>query len=122
MIIIVDDNPMDRYLLARQLSQVLNNLALSEFDDGDSFLQQFDSLLNTQTPVTVFLDINMPLCDGFEVLSKLNQKPKQHSFRIVIMSSSDHPSDKVKAMQNPLVSHYLVKGQVDVEQLKKIVA
>jgi CheY-like chemotaxis protein len=48
-------------------------------------------VLKDMTPDIVFLDINMPGVDGFEVLSYLRRFPKMEEVPIVFVTSDDQP-------------------------------
>jgi len=48
-------------------------------------------LLKDYTPDIVFLDINMPGVDGFEVLSYLKRFPHMQNVPIVFVTSDDQP-------------------------------
>ena len=62
----------------------------------------------------VFLDINMPAVDGWEVLSefeKLNPEFVKHQ-TIVMVSATDHPKDFDKIESHPHVKTYMPKPLV----------
>ena len=48
-------------------------------------------------PDIVYLDINMPGVDGFEVLAYLRRYPKLHGVPVVIVTSDDQPETASKA-------------------------
>jgi CheY-like chemotaxis protein len=62
-------------------------------------------------PCTVFLDINMPILSGWDVLDKLEKiiNAGTTAFNIYIVSSSIDPDDKTRAAQHPLVKGYIEK-------------
>lgn len=125
MIIIIDDNPMDRYLLRRQISQLRVDAQIEEYDDGDTVVSQGLKKLYeaSQTePIVLFLDLNMPACDGFEVLEAIEAQKLLHWPEITIMTSSDHQKDKDRVFEFKMVKNYLVKGQFDLEELERIVS
>jgi CheY-like chemotaxis protein len=48
-------------------------------------------------PALVLLDLNMPRCDGFEVLKSLRATPALSDIAVVMMSSSDSEADQRRA-------------------------
>ena len=62
-------------------------------------------------PCTVFLDINMPILSGWDVLDKLEKiiNSGTTAFNIYIVSSSIDPDDKTRAAEHPLVKGYIEK-------------
>ena len=69
----------------------------------------------------IFLDINMPNIGGFEFLVKfaeLRNRLALKSCVIMMYSSSERPEDKEKASSFDFVKDYLVKGEMDIEDLK----
>jgi CheY-like chemotaxis protein len=48
-------------------------------------------ILGEETPDIVFLDINMPGVDGFEVLSYLRREPRLTGVPVIVVTSDDQP-------------------------------
>lgn len=53
--------------------------------------------LNKITPDIVFMDINMPGVDGFEVLAYLRRYPKMTGVPVVFVTSDDQPETATRA-------------------------
>ena len=66
--LIVDDEPIARRVLREELEFVDSIEIVGEADNGDTALAQISSL----KPDVVFLDIQMPVVDGFGLLDRLN--------------------------------------------------
>lgn len=117
-VLIVDDNPADieitgYYLNASGryhhiLSASDGKEALDLFRNRDLSYEQFPDQF---PPTLLLLDINMPRMNGFELLdaySRLDRKAED-SVVIVMLSSSQYPSDIERANQYELVKGYLSK-------------
>jgi two-component system CheB/CheR fusion protein len=55
-------------------------------------------ILSKEIPNIVFLDINMPGVDGFEVLAFLRREPRLATVPVVIATSDDQPQTSKRAL------------------------
>lgn len=69
--LIVDDEPVARRVLREELESLGGVEVVAEAENGDVALQKLSSL----RPDLMFLDIEMPLMNGFELLERLNRGP-----------------------------------------------
>lgn len=80
------------------------------------------SLTEKETlPDVIFLDINMPVMNGWEFLEayeKLGSKIKKKS-KLYVVSSSIDSNDKAKAKKYKTVTDYIIKP-VSIDQLKQL--
>ncbi|MFC1759151.1 LytR/AlgR family response regulator transcription factor [Planctomycetota bacterium] len=67
--IIVDDEPLGREAVRRLVAQASDFVVIAECAGGEEALREIPS----QNPDVVFLDIQMPRCDGFDVVTRLDQ-------------------------------------------------
>ena len=102
-ILVADDDADDQQLIA----SALNNLDL-KFDiiPVHNGLEALDYLLRrnaykhvTEYPDLIFLDLNMPLMDGFEVLKGIRMQQALESLPIYVITVSKNSSDKSKAKE-----------------------
>lgn len=71
--IIVDDEPLARFRLKKLVSEYPDNFQLiDEAGNGDEAIEK----INSKKPDLIFLDIQMPETDGFEVLRQIKDIPK----------------------------------------------
>ena len=82
-VLIVDDDPFIRKLVATTLEDVAG-FELAEAGDGAEAV----AVAAREAPEMVFLDIDMPELDGFEVCRRLRASPETASATIVILTAA----------------------------------
>jgi two-component system chemotaxis response regulator CheY len=82
MVWMVDDD--DEIRRAMRLMFKLLNYDLRDFNDGRVLLA---SLQSDPAPDLLFLDINMPIMNGMDILDQVRSQPKFRRLTILIMSS-----------------------------------
>lgn len=70
--LVIDDERLAREELKSVLSEILEINVIGEAQNGDEALK----LIKSEAPDLIFLDINMPEMNGFEMLKKLDEIPK----------------------------------------------
>ncbi len=83
---------------------------------------QVESSDSSPRPNIIFLDINMPGMDGWEFLKAYEELNKENKSDVLIMmlSTSLHPQDSVKAKENPHIKTFLSKP-LTKEMLEEII-
>lgn len=98
-ILLVEDNEDDVFLMRRALQGAGITNPLFLVDDGQKAI---DYLAGTGVyadrsqhplPAVVFLDLKLPFKSGHEVLEWVRQQPALESLVIVVLTSSNEPSD-----------------------------
>ena len=106
-IIVAEDDDGHARLMERNLRRggIIN--AIQRARDGQELLQ---GLRNTsrQAPDVIFLDINMPRLDGFEVLSQLKADPELRTIPVIMVTSTDSQREVNRAYELG-ASSYVVK-------------
>ncbi|QDV10002.1 Sensor histidine kinase TodS [Planctomycetes bacterium Poly30] len=127
--LIIDDDQLDRYLLMRDLKRGGLDVKVFECRDGVEaieFLSNFEANRSSQgkafPPRILFLDINMPRVSGFgflESFQKLRTQREEYAQCAVIMvSSSEHPDERVRALAYEGVVDFVIKGRTSAEELR----
>ena len=110
-ILLVDDDPVSHFISTKVLQQMgLNEIYTAT--NGKEALKLMDAISSERQPVrnAIFLDLDMPILDGFgfiEAFKKLNI-PHKDKIHIIILTSSSNPIDKKRAIELG-ISHYLIK-------------
>lgn len=72
-------------------------------------------------PQVIFLDLNMPVWDGWQFLDEFTKIPTEQKVTIFILTSSNSEEDIKRAEKYSLTSNYLVKP-VEQSHMKDILA
>jgi CheY-like chemotaxis protein len=89
--LVIDDNRQTADFLCQMLD-LLGVGARATYGPRDALL-----LLRNKRPDIIFLDIQMPGVDGFEVLAFLQREPHLKEIPVVIVTSDDQPETALKA-------------------------
>jgi CheY-like chemotaxis protein len=103
-ILIADDESEDRFFLEKALRRAGATNPILEFRDGAElveFLEREASVRKSLSEIAslLFLDIKMPLVDGFDTMRWIREHPVVKLLRIVIVSSSSLPKDHERATE-----------------------
>jgi len=124
-ICIIDDDDIYQYTIIKILQSLKLNKKIIAFSDGEEALDfLIDNLYNDEElPDVIFLDINMPIMDGFQFIEEyVKLKPKWNKkITIYMVSSSVDPVDIEKAKNISEISDYIIKP-IKAGELKTIMA
>ncbi|SHO62694.1 response regulator [Algoriphagus zhangzhouensis] len=107
-IFLVDDDPINNLINKRLLGKVGIAENIYEFLEGSEALKNLELAL-TPHEVLIFLDINMPVMNGWEFLDAYMEKYPERKDKIVILSSSIDFQDRQKALEYEVVLGFLEK-------------
>lgn len=107
-IFLVDDDPINNLINKRLLGKIGISNKIVEFLEGEEALLQLHDIDPGQS-LLIFLDINMPVLNGWEFLNKYLELHKHRSDKIVILSSSIDYQDKFKAREYKIVAGFIEK-------------
>ncbi len=122
-LLVVDDNRVNRLLLAHGLEQQGHEVALAE--DGKIAMD----MLRDKPFDLVLLDIDMPRMDGFQVLEAMLQDSNLHDVPVIMTSASDELDRVVKCIEmgaedfltkplNPILLRARVNASLEKKRLR----
>ncbi|MCB1159008.1 MAG: response regulator [Leptospiraceae bacterium] len=111
--LLIDDDHLTRNLLKQQIYYIFPDCEIIEAENGKDGIEELNHLIirEKNKEKVVFLDLNMPVINGFEFLDLIQNKgfiniPKLNYF---ILTSSNSNIDMEKAKEYIFVQKYLVK-------------
>ena len=105
--IIIDDDKTATFITSMLFKKNFPEKTFLCFNEADKALEFLVENLSNLKDTIVLLDLNMPVLDGFQLLDAI--KDKEHSLKVIILSSSIYPEDKTKALNFPFVHSFLIK-------------
>lgn len=107
-VFLVDDDPINNLINRRLLGKTGISDRIEEFLGGADALEKINEL-NPDESLIIFLDINMPVLNGWEFLNKYLETFSHRNDKIIILSSSIDFLDRQKANGYAIVSGFLEK-------------
>ena len=109
-ILIVDDEPTARAMLARHLTA--QGWHIIEASNGREALEK----LATARPAVILLDLMMPEMDGFQFVERLRREPTWSKIPVVVVTAVDLTAAD-RARLSGSVQQILQKGAYTTDQL-----
>jgi PAS domain S-box-containing protein len=117
-VLVVDDNRINRRILAEMLNQWGMQPTLAE--DAPSALAALEQAEARAEPFTLaLLDCMMPHMDGFDLVLQIKERPALANLRMIMLSSADRRSDAARCRELG-VAAYLTKPLKQSELLNRI--
>ena len=123
-VLVVDDDPASRHVLAAHLSGLAECVLCGSGTEAVAAVAQ---AIVEGTPFdVVFLDIIMPHMDGHETLAQIRETeataclPPQSRARAVMVTSMDDETNTLNALFDGQVAAYLIKPASRSELLNKL--
>lgn len=119
-VLFIDDNRANNYLIKAHIE--LDNIPIIPHFELNAIhaIDNLVKLKESDFPDIIFVDINMPLKDGFEFVEDFVTRFPSVETQIYIMSSSIRPSDKEKVNQYDIIKAYVEKP-ITAEVLKPLI-
>lgn len=113
LVMLVDDNDTDNFINNRIIELTSFAIRIEIKNSGKSALEYLENAKDDpeNLPDLIFLDINMPIVDGFVFLYEFEKFPDsiKNKCKICILSSSDNKRDIDKIVDNDYVIKFITK-------------
>ncbi|TQO38336.1 response regulator receiver domain-containing protein [Arenibacter algicola] len=116
-ICIIDDDPI--FVFGSKIL-LRNNSFASDYlicQNGKEALDVITPLIESEEslPEVIFLDLNMPIMDGWEFLDEFGKLSEENNIRIYILSSSVDSRDIERAKNYGMVNGFIAKPLTDAK-------
>lgn len=115
---VIDDDEIFQFITKKSFERLNRNDDLLFFQNGEDALIYMKGALTGDKPKpdVIFLDINMPIMDGWDFLIELQKLNETNSVlpHIYMVSSSIDDKDLIKSKSFPIITDYIVKPIKDV--------
>jgi CheY-like chemotaxis protein len=92
-ILLVEDNEMNRDMLARRLERRGYQVVIAT--DGDQGMR----LAQAETPDLILMDMSLPMLDGWEATRRLKALPATQAIPIIALTAHAMAGDREQALQ-----------------------
>lgn len=120
--LLIDDDPISLFLTQRLIKIGGFLTAVTPFDSPVEALASLrQQLAACQLPNVIFLDLNMPVLNGWQFLEALapHESHLRGQCRIYLLTSSVSPLDATRAKDHALVTR-LIHKPLDISELREI--
>jgi CheY-like chemotaxis protein len=123
-IMLIDDDPVNNLISRETIRHFDPSIKVVEYDKPDEaldFLVEQSKLRTQSLPDVIFLDLNMPLINGWSFLDEYKHILQffNADIELFLLTSSVSHKDMQKAQSFPIISHYISKP-LTVNVLEKI--
>src|SRR5436190_7460498 len=111
-VLIIDDDSVDRWIMRKSMEKINFSKEILEAENGADGLKMITDHSNgSELPELIFLDVNMPVLDGFGFLDVFEQLSREYKnrCRIAVISSIDNEKEKNLALKYESVIGYFEK-------------
>lgn len=100
---LVDDNSIANFVMKKVISNVDRSLSICDYTDPEKAL----NIIGEVNPSLIFLDLNMPVLDGWQFLEGMAERNMQN--KVYILTSSTSELDRQRSATYKNVVNFLNK-------------
>ncbi|NWL00674.1 response regulator [Flavobacterium collinsii] len=106
IILLADDDTDDTEMFCEALEEINENITCHCAENGNEAWKILNEI--TEKPQLIFLDLNMPVMNGWDCLKLIKNEPVYKDIPVIMISTSSHKNDIEMASQLGSIC-YLVK-------------
>jgi len=115
-ILLVEDDKDDQFFFKEAIKELELTL---EYGIASNGLEALDYLKKViPLPSLIFLDLNMPMMNGFECLEQLKKTNEYKEIPVIIFTTSNHPKDEERTLE--MGAKMFITKPCDFNDLKNI--
>lgn len=110
--LIVEDNKVNMLLLKTIIKNLYNNAFIYECENGYEAIQKFEQI----NPTIVFMDIQMPIMNGYETAKAIRNTAKGRDIPIIAVTAGTEKEERnkcISAGMDDYISKPIMKGTVE---------
>lgn len=111
----VDDDVDDLDFFKEAVAEINEPVCL--FEEGDTLLKTLKN--PPPKPSVIFIDLNMPVKSGFDVLREIKATPNTKNIPVIIFTTSNNPSDI--ELSKKMGANLYVRKPASVSALRKAI-
>jgi len=115
-ILIVEDNPVNKFLANSIIKKILPNVHLLQAENGKEAVTQFEK----NELDLIFMDIQMPIMGGFEATEEIRKIEEENSYIPIIALTARAVKDERERCLQAGMNDYLTKPVV-LEDIRKMI-
>lgn len=118
-IMLVEDNKINMLLLKTIIKNLFINVTIFEIPNGKVAVDQFETL----SPDLIFMDIQMPILNGYEAAKKIRKLNSGQNVPIIAITAGTEKEEKDKCIaagMNDYIAKPIIKGIIEESILKWI--
>ncbi len=127
-ICIIDDDPITVFGINRLLKSIDICDDIRTYNNGKVAIDGIKELLkeNKEIPEVIFLDINMPIMDGWQFLEEFISLHFEKKVRINIITSSIDPFDLQRCDRFKAITHHVIEfnnkpiSRQEIQEITKV--
>ncbi len=117
-IVLIDDDDDDRLLFGQAIKSSGIEALYKDFFSAKTFFEHME-IATENAPDIIFVDLYMPLTDGFSLLKNIRENEKFGNSKVILFSASGSERDIMLAEEN-MASGFVQKPS-EYKQLEEIV-
>ncbi|MBZ4033402.1 response regulator [Flavobacterium sp. 17A] len=120
IILLADDDMDDTEMFCEALADIDESVICHTAENGSEALKILASL--DQSPGVIFLDLNMPIMNGWECLKELKSDQRYKDIPVIMISTSSHRNDMDTAANLGAVCYFVKPNNFkDLKHVLKII-
>ena len=107
---VIDDDPITVFGIKKMLNLLEISETIKTYANGKEAIDDIKAMIDRDDPIpeVIFLDINMPIMDGWQFLEEFITLPLPFRIRINILTSSIDPADRENWLYYREKTHHLI--------------
>lgn len=109
--IVVDDSKLDCFIAEKVIKNLGRSEAVNTFMQATDALQHITALSENGFRTVLFVDIQMPMMNGFEFVEEFDKLPadKRKNYIVFMLSSSINENDIARVKSYPTIKKFINK-------------